>query len=596
MTKLRSRSSLYLSFMTLVLLGMMRFVTASPQQQPPPGARGLQVVDPPEPARGEGVELSVRVLDAMTGKGIPDAKLEITRSIPAPPRIIAAAPGGAAAPAPPDRRLWVYSKSTDALGAITLPNMMADAYMITATLEGYVLAKGATESITLTKGRTPPPVVFRMFKAVSIEGIVHDRDRNPVENATVDILEETWVGGLRTLLPLTITSTAPNGLRPPPVLTDKDGKFAFNNIMPGTYFLRAVPQPNMVRQQLAASPPERQAAFVTTLYPGATMLEQAAKVRVDAGGTLVGLRLEMQTSPYYAFSGKVTGIPAEVRSSGLVLIRRASYDSPFPFVWKDPYANVISVQIKPDGTFSSPSVPPGPYWAGYTPAGPVRGGSQFRIDDRNVEGFQIDVVPGISFTGRAVYEDGSPASGSGNLAVFLPTMGVYERGVFIAPTGEFNTTGLPAGPYRLVMPGSVVRKVEVDRRAFTGGEFELTPLGGNAVVTIGRGGGVIQGRVDLHEQAKTYARGMVTIARLPLEPMDTVTRRYLAGNNTFAADHLEAGRYRVCAWLEEGTDVDTVLGNPRFEQKFGIDCQAVTLSTDENRAVQLKQVSAQDFK
>jgi hypothetical protein len=142
----------------------------------------------------------------------------------------------------------------------------------------------------------------------------------------------------------------------------------------------------------------------------------------------------------------------------------------------------------------------------------------------------------------------------------------------------------------------VIRKVEVDRRTFTGGEFELTPLGGNATVTLSRAGGVIQGRVDLHEQAKAYARGMVTIARLPLEPMDTVARRYLAGNNTFVVDHLEAGRYRVCAWLEEGTDVDTVLGNPRFEQKFGIDCQAVTLSTDENREVQLKQLSAQDFK
>jgi hypothetical protein len=602
------RFSVYQGLMVLVLIGTVKLLEGWSQQQtptaplPPAGLRTPpQTIDPPIPADGEGVELTVRVVDALNGKGLPDVKLEMTRIVASQPPVGRGAPPSA----PPDRRLWQYSKSTDALGAVTISNMAADSYRIIPALAGHVLAKGAVDSLTLTKGKKPVPITFRMWKAASIEGTVHDVAGNPVANATVEVLEEIWPGGWRTLAPAALpvaaplTSTPGNVIaRARPNVTDQDGKFSFPNIVPGTYYLRAIPVPGIVQEQLKASAGAQQAAFVDTLYPGVTMLEQAAPLKVDAGGTLFGLRIEMQKTRYYSFSGKVTGIPPEVRSSGLVLIRRSAFDSPFPFVWGSPYAGATRVQINPDGTFNAPSVPPGPYWAGYTPAGPVRGGAQFRIDDRNIEAFPIEVTPGISFAGKAVYDDGTPASGgAGTVSVFLPTMGVYVREFFIQPNGEFNTSGLPAGPYRLVGPASaVIRKIEIDKRPFSGGEFELTPLGGIATVTLGRTGGVIQGSVDLHDQAKAYARGMVTIHPLPLQPMDTPIRRYLDGKTTFSAEHLEAGRYRVCAWLEEGSDVDRVLGNPRYEQKFGLECQSVNLSADENRSVQLKQVSAQDFR
>jgi hypothetical protein len=88
---------------------------------------------------------------------------------------------------------------------------------------------------------------------------------------------------------------------------------------------------------------------------------------------------------------------------------------------------------------------------------------------------------------------------------------------------------------------------------------------------------------------------MVTIAKQPFRPTDTVKRKYLDGTTSFAMEHLEAGRYRVCAWLEEGSDVDRVLGNPRYEQRLAAACQSVDLTGDEKALVQLKQVSALNF-
>jgi hypothetical protein len=518
------------------------------------------------------VDLPVQVVDAVTGKGLGDVKLEVTRN-----------------PTPADRRRWLYSKTTDALGSATISNMTADTYAVTLALNGYMLSKNTVATVTLSTGRKPAPLTFRMWRSSSADGVVQDRDRNPVPNASVDILEESWIGGLRTMV---VSQAA--------VITDGEGKFAFPEVMPGTYYLRAIPNRGMVQQQLRDSPAGKQEAFVDTLYPGVPYVEQAAPVRFDPGVNIYNMRIEMQKGPYYSFSGKVAGIPADVlgRGSGLVLIRRAAFDSPFPFTLANPYAGGLSVSIGADGKFSAPAVPPGPYWAGYTPAGPVRGGTQFLMADRNLEDVQFEVTPGITINGKLVFEDGSaPDLRTGTMSVFLSNMGVYARGFAVNPNGDFTIGGLPAGPYRVEFAGPVVvRKVEINRRVFNGGEFELTPLDPGAVITLARTGAAVQGTVEVHDQAKSYPRGMITVAPLPLRPTDTPKRRYLAGSTSFLVDHLEAGRYRVCAWLEEGSDVDRFLGNPQYEQKLGVSCETVNLAADERRAVQLKQMTVVDFK
>jgi hypothetical protein len=530
----------------------------------------IETIDPPEPRPSEGIDLTVKVIDAITGKGLGDVKLELTRN-----------------PTPADRRRWIYTRTTDALGNATLPNITGDNYAIAITLPGFMLPKATVQTVILPVGKKPAPMTFRMWRSSSADGIVQDRDGNPVPGAAVDILEEQWIGGLRTL-----------AVSQPPVTTDGAGKFAFPAVMPGTYYLRATPGRGMVQQQLRGSPAGKQEAFVDTLYPGVLYTEQAAPVKFDPGVNLYNMRIELQKSPYYSFSGRVTGIPPEIRGSGLVLIRRAAFDSPFPFTWANPYAGNLSVQITADGTFSAPSVPPGPYWAGYTPAGPVRGGTQFLMADRNLEDVRVEVIPGITIIGRIVFEDGSaPDVRSGTMSVFQPNLGVYVRGFPVMPNGEFNIGGLPAGPYRVEFSNPVVvRKVEINKQVFNGGQFELTPLDPVAVITLGRAGAAIQGTIDLLDQAKSYPRGMVTIAPQPLRPTDTPKRKYLEGGTTFAVDHLEAGRYRICAWLEEGSDVDRFLGNPQYEQKFGVSCETVNLAADERRAVQLKQITVADFK
>jgi protocatechuate 3,4-dioxygenase beta subunit len=568
-------------------------VWAGPQQQEQPAPVRVSPpapseIAPPEPSAGEGVDLSVQVIDGATGQGLPGVLIELKRN-PLP-----------TFQSRSDTRRWTYSKTTAAQGIAAFSNTVGDQYRISAKREGYAMAVGATDSITLSSRSKPAPVNLRMWLSSAVEGSVEDRDGNPLTDTTVEILEENWRSGLRTL---DLTQA---------VQTDKQGKYVFPAILPGTYYLRARPSPGLVQQQLKQSDESPEAstkhtAFVDTLYPGAIFLEQSGSLTVIPGTNLSGMRIELQKSKYYSISGRVFGIPPEAqRGSGLVLIRRVGFDSPFPFVWTTPYDRAIGVSLLPDGTFSAPNVPPGPYWAGYTPAGAVRGGSQFEIIDRDVNDFRFEVTQGANFFGKVVYEDGSPVEPRpADLNVFLPNMGIYARGFSpirdprsATPTSTFTSGGgLPAGTYRVEFPGSaVVRKVEIDGRTFQGGEFDLSTLSGEAVITLARSGASIQGSVDLHERGRSYPRGVITITPVPQHPTDLPKRKYLSGNASFVIDHLEAGRYRVCAWLEEGAEVNALLGNPHYEQKLSALCEIVPVSTDEHKEVRLKQFSAVDIK
>jgi hypothetical protein len=576
-TLLRLRRLIPFLFLVIVLSGLL---FAAAQQQPQPGAPVLvrtpagpqfQEIQPPDPAPGEGVDFTALVINGATGQPLPLVRVELKRNP------VVNSPQSAA-----DRRRWTYTKSTDASGAAAITGVTPDRYTINPILVGYVLAKGAADTVTLAARSKPAPLTLRMWPSSAVDGAVQDHDGNPVPDTVVEVLEENWTAGLRTLD------------RVQSVKSDMDGKFAFPAILPGTYYLRARPSAGIVQQQLKDS---SHVAFADSLYPGAIFLEQAQPITLIGGQNFLGLRLEMQKSRYYSLTGHVFGIPPESQAySGLVFMRRVGFDSPFPFVWKTPYDGSLNTRIPPDGAFSMPSLPPGPYWAGYTPAGDIRGGAQFEIIDRDIDDFKIEVVKAANFKGKAVYEDGTPLEPhQADLSVFVPNMGIYERG-FAVRDGNFESPGMPAGTWHLEMPGLIVRKVDIDGHSFQGSKFDLNSFSGPAVITVSRGGASIQGSVALHDRAKSYPRGMVTIMPIPQHPTDIPKRKYLNGGTSFTADHLDPGRYRVCGWLEEGAEVNNLLGNPLYDQKLASLCETVLVGTDEHANVRLKQISAADIR
>jgi hypothetical protein len=407
----------------------------------------------------------------------------------------------------------------------------------------------------------------------------------------VELLEERWTAGQRTLA--RIQESAPSRA---------DGTYRIEGVLPGSYYLRAKINPNVVQQQLRDSdkltdPAERHIAYVNSLYPGVQFLEQATPILVYPGANQQGVRIEIQKSKYYLVHGSVDNLSKEVPTPGLIFIRTVSFDSRFPFIADQPYDESLRTNIAPDGAFSYEiGVPPGQYWMGYTPGGQANrfGGMDVRVIDKDVE-LKTELWSGFPFEGKMVYEDGTPATGiTTSLRTFWDRRSIREDSFATNREGKFNQPLYSDGTFRIEFPSNrvAIQKIEKDGRTFTGPEFQIISQGGPATITVTRKGASISGSVQLHETTKAYPRGMETLSLEPANPLDNPKRKRLDGTTTFAFEHLAAGRYRLCAWTEEGTEINRVLGNPYYDQRLAALCRSVEVKIDETKTTDLKQISA----
>jgi hypothetical protein len=433
-----------------------------------------------------------------------------------------------------------------------------------------------------------------MFLASHVTGTVETRDRTPIADVRVELLREAWQAGMRVL-----------EIAQDPVMTDKEGHYAFDAVLPGTYFLRARPNPALIQAQLLESdrnpdPALRHRAYVNTLYPATPFLESATALSVYDGVDQQGTRIEVQTDRYYPVRGHLENVLPEQTELGLSLFRSVSFDSRFQFIWNQAYDGAIQFKIGPDHKFAyEQGLPPGPYWAGFVPADKVRGGADFRVDDRPIEDMRIELTPALRFYGKVVDEDGQEVPQIvANMSTFASRRALYQRAFLVAKGGSFDTSGLTPALYRLDVQGApvVIRKIERDGRTYQGSNFDLTATGGETVITVSRKGAVLGGTVEMMKIAKDYPRGMVTAMPEPALATDTPKRTRLDGINTFKFEHLEPGGYRLCAWLEEGTEVNQTMGNPAYEKKVAPHCERVDVKADEAKSAILRQFSALEIR
>src|SRR5258708_39895903 len=77
---------------------------------------------------------------------------------------------------------------------------LADYAVVKRPSDDLIAAPQSANTVyTFTPGGKPAPVTFRMWKAASVDGVVEDHDGNAITDVTVQIVEEGWTGGLRTL-------------------------------------------------------------------------------------------------------------------------------------------------------------------------------------------------------------------------------------------------------------------------------------------------------------------------------------------------------------------------------------------------------------
>jgi hypothetical protein len=442
--------------------------------------------------------------------------------------------------------------------------------------------------ISTTGAQVPPP---QPSGSMVIEGVVEDPEQDPMPGVRVELLEERWQAGQRTLARIRTAN-----------MTGPTGRFSFEGLLTGSYYLRARPDTALVQRQLRETinlpdPASRRVAFVNTLYPDSQFLETAKPVVVSAASSRQDVRIQVQKSKYFVVSGKVGNLAPGVLGPGLIFIRTVLFDSRFPFIADEPYDESNRTRINPDGTFSyEVGLPPGQYWMGYTPGGQANrfGGMDFRVDDKDVE-LKTELWSGFPLQGRIVYEDGTPAANLiGNLRTFWSKRSIRSDSFTTDAQGAFNRSLYSDGTFRIDFSdsGVTVLKVEKDSRTWSGPEFDVIRDGGPAVITLSSQGSSVSGSVKLHKSTQGNPRGVVTLSIDPANPLDVPLRKRLNSPNTFTFLNLNAGRYRLCAWVEEGTEINRVVGNPAYDGRLADLCRTVEVKAGQAASgIELNQLS-----
>ena len=198
----------------------------------------------------------------------------------------------------------VRAASTDASGAFAFESVRAGNYLISAQRNGFVRQDGVrrpggsppVQGITVVAGQDVSGIVIKLVPHSVITGKVTDEDSEPMFGASVNILEERYNRGRRTLIPRA------NG-----TVNDLGDYRSIPGLPAGRYFIAVEPRQEfgspVTRTKQAGEEAER--SFVTAYYPGVVDQNQAAPINLEAGQEARGIDVQIRKSPTVHIRGLV---------------------------------------------------------------------------------------------------------------------------------------------------------------------------------------------------------------------------------------------------------------------------------------------------
>jgi hypothetical protein len=245
--------------------------------------------------------------------------------------------------------------TTDGDGRFDLRDLPAGEYRLTASKTGYVsLSYGqrrpfeAAEAIKLAQGQKAAANLL-LPRAGAIGGRVVDEAGEPLAQTRVQALRSRMVEGRRRLQPAG-----------PIDLTDDTGAFRLYGLAPGEYYVSATPREPAEPIDAGGSAGRAFKSTMTTYYPGTGSLEEAVRVAVGVSGES---RADIQLGSTRAATVSGIVLSADGRPAGDAQISLQSeiVSMGVSAIITGPPPTAVSTHSEPDGTFTLPGVPPGPY-------------------------------------------------------------------------------------------------------------------------------------------------------------------------------------------------------------------------------------------
>ncbi len=293
---------------------------------PPPGPNGQPVRDT-RPTTGNS-RIRGRVVVADTGQPARRATVRIN------------------APEMRDNR----TTTTDVDGRYEFANLPAGRYSINANKNGFLtLSYGQTKptspprTLTLADKQDADNINLLLVRGGAIAGRVLDDFGDPVSGATVMVLRSQFQSGQQRLIQLGFRGT-----------TNDLGEYRVFGLNPGAYYILATPPtpPPQIMVNGAPAASDDRNGFAPVYYPGTADANGATRVNLTAGQTASEINFSLVGTRLAHVSGFALDSQGRPMTAGNVLATLRGKVQGLPSQ---------NGQLKDDGSFVIPNLPPGEY-------------------------------------------------------------------------------------------------------------------------------------------------------------------------------------------------------------------------------------------